>query len=384
MKLILHAGMPKAGSSALQATLTRAHYGLLSKGVLYPLTEEVNQNFAVAGVVSFDRLPRIYKQTYAAKPEALQSDFERYWRGIVAQIERYQPHTLVLSGEGFYRKFSAVEAERLKALLRPLAETIEAVIYVRRPSEYYLSSVQQNLKASHDIKSIRPLRYRAAIEPYLTTIADKTHVVPFAREALYRQDIAADFARRFLPECLPEVEAAAVGSINETVSAEAMSVLQSYRLHNHSDRDDIRTIDTGALLELLRKAERDAGVFTRPKLKTEVAEAIDAMSRDELIWLEDAFGVVFDGLDVSRLSPPGRRRFKPQTVENICEIDQEKRDRLLMLVLRRSLRYPAYYKFVPQWLLDVGRHTNNRIRRTGRTLLHNLPFAGGKGRSARR
>src|SRR4029077_586425 len=106
----------------------------------------------------------------------------------------------------------------------------------------------------------------------------------------------------------------------------------------HSDRDDIRTIDTGALLERLRKAERDAGVFTRPKLKTEVAEAIDAMSRDELIWLEDAFGVVFDGLDVARLSPPGGRRLKPQAVENICEIDQEKRDRLLMLVLRRSLR----------------------------------------------
>ena len=52
MKLILHAGMPKAGSSALQATLARAHYSLLKKGVLYPLTEHVNQNFAVAGVVS--------------------------------------------------------------------------------------------------------------------------------------------------------------------------------------------------------------------------------------------------------------------------------------------------------------------------------------------
>ena len=83
-----------------------------------------------------------------------------------------------------------------------------------------------------------------------------------------------------------------------------------------------------------------------------------------MIWLKDAFGVVFDGLDVSRLSSPGKRRFKPQAVENICEIDQEKRDRLLMLVLRRKLRYPAYYKFVPQWLLHVGRQTNNRIRRT--------------------
>ena len=81
----LHAGMPKAGSSALQATLARAHYSLLKKGVLYPLTEHVNQNFAVAGVVVFDRLPRVYKQAYATRPQALQPDFERYWQGIKAR-----------------------------------------------------------------------------------------------------------------------------------------------------------------------------------------------------------------------------------------------------------------------------------------------------------
>jgi hypothetical protein len=381
MKLILHAGMPKAGSSALQATFARAHFGLLKKGVLYPLTEHVNQNFAVAGVVVFDRLPRVYKQAYAARPQTLQPDFERYWQGIKAQVQRHRPHTLVLSGEAFYRKFSTAEVGRLKALFGPLAETIEVVIYVRRPSEYYLSSVQQSLRASHDIKSVRPVKYRAAIEPYLTGIADKTHVIPFVRDALYHNDIAADFAGRLIPECLAEVEAAAVGPLNETVSAEAMSVLQSYRLQNHSELDDIRTRDTGILLELLRQTERDAGLFTRPKLKAEVAETIDAMSRDDVVWLKESFGVSFDGLDVSRLNGVGRRRLKPHTVESICEVDREKRDRLLMLVLRQSLRDPSYYNLMPQWLLNAGRRTSRRIRATTAFVLHNLPFLGEKNSS---
>ena len=266
----------------------------------------------------------------------------------------------------------------LKAIFGPLAETIEVVIYVRRPSEYYLSSVQQSLRASHDVKSVRPIKYRAAIEPYLTGIANKTHVIPFARDTLYHNDIAADFAWRLIPECLAEVEAAAVGPLNETVSAEAMSVLQSYRLQNHSELDDIRTKDTGILLELLRQTERDAGLFTRPKLKGGSGGNHRRHVSRRRGLAQGIFGVSFDGLDVSRLNGVGRRRLKPQTVESICEVDREKRDRLLMLVLRQSLRDPSYYNLMPQWLLNAGRRTSHRIRATTAFVLHNLPFVAGR------
>ena len=60
MKIILHAGMPKAGSTALQVTLRRAHLSLLRKGVLYPITDEGHDNFAITGVVNYSAASAIY------------------------------------------------------------------------------------------------------------------------------------------------------------------------------------------------------------------------------------------------------------------------------------------------------------------------------------
>jgi hypothetical protein len=244
MRIILHAGMPKAGSTALQMTLKNARARLLRRGVLYPDTTEGHQNFAIAGVVSYRRLPRGYRRVYADKQDTLECDFKKYWNNILSQIGRYGPHTLVLSGEAFYRSFSEDEIDKLNKLLRPLAEQVKVVIYARRPSEYYLSSVQQGLRASHKLKPIRPISYRATIEPYLNYIADELSVIPFVRNELYGRDIALDFASRFIPDCLEEVSASAAGPTNETVSAEAMSILQSYRSQNHADRVDIHTADT--------------------------------------------------------------------------------------------------------------------------------------------
>ena len=62
-----------------------------------------------------------------------------------------------------------------------------------------------------------------------------------------------------------------------------------------------------------------------PTTAREVAEAIDAMSRDDLVWLTESFGVSFDGLDFSRLNGIGGSRVKPQNVESICEVEGEAR-----------------------------------------------------------
>src|SRR5262245_57414050 len=335
MKIILHAGMPKAGSTALQQTLRRAHSRLLRRGVLYPITTEGHQNFAVAGVVPFSRLPRGYKRVYATKQGALDSDFKKYWGRILAQIERYNPHTLVLSGEAFYRSFSAEEINNLERLLGPLAEILEVVIYVRRPSEYYLSSVQQQLRASHKVKSLRSIRYRATIEPYYNQIADKLHVIPFVRSELYGNDIALDLAARLIPDCLQDILVCMAGSTNETVSAEAMSILQSYRNHNHSTRADVHTIDTAELLDIICHVERSAGLYSRPKLRPEIAMTVDLLSKD-VLWLKDTFGVSFAGLDESSMKGKVPQLPQPQAVDEICEVDSDKRDRLLMLVLHQT------------------------------------------------
>ena len=121
-------------------------------------------------------------------------------------------------------------------------------------------------------------------------------MIPFVRNELYGGDIALDFASRFIPDCLQDVEACAAGSINETVSAEAMSILQSYRIENHSDRSDIHTEDTSILLDVIREIEMKSGLFTRPKLKPEIASLVDRLSRD-VFWLRNKFGVSYENID---------------------------------------------------------------------------------------
>jgi hypothetical protein len=349
MRLILHAGMPKAGSSALQVALKRARRSLLRKGVLYPLTVPVsavllapNHNFMVAGITSFERLPRHYRQVFAADRETLEKRFERYWKRITAQIRHHQPHTVILSGEAFSRKFTANEVTKLKTLVSPWANQIEIVFYVRRPSEYYLSSLQQRLKASHIVRSVKPNFYRRTIEQY-GQIADKIHVIPCVRSTLYEGDIGADFAWRLVPDCLAEIRAAAKGTVNETLSAETMSILQSYRLHNHNSRKDIQTVDTEVLISLLGNIERGLGMFTRPKLKAGFADAIDSFFSDDLVWLESSFGVSFDGLDLARLNSLAKERISPEAVESICEVDQVKREKLVTLLIHHLIERNPFF-----------------------------------------
>ena len=51
MRLILHIGMPKAGSTALQTAFAEARRPLRAAGILYP-KGAFNHNFLIAGMVT--------------------------------------------------------------------------------------------------------------------------------------------------------------------------------------------------------------------------------------------------------------------------------------------------------------------------------------------
>ena len=61
VRIILHIGMPKAGSTALQAALAAARRPLGKAGVLYP-KGAFNHNFLVAGIAPVNRLGRVFAQ----------------------------------------------------------------------------------------------------------------------------------------------------------------------------------------------------------------------------------------------------------------------------------------------------------------------------------
>jgi hypothetical protein len=75
----------------------------------------------------------------------------------------------------------------------------------------------------------------------------------------------------------------------------------------------------------------------RPRLKEDIADRIDHGTVD-LLWLRNEWGIAFRGIDYGQIRPDDAilsERFpaKDALVEDICHVDVELRDRLVMVAL---------------------------------------------------
>ena len=98
-RLLLHIGMPKTGTSALQDTFAQGRSKLAEYGILYPEIVRTNHDILAAGYRPLSDLGRQYKQLYERQPEKLQADFREWWLGVKSEVERRRPETVILSGE---------------------------------------------------------------------------------------------------------------------------------------------------------------------------------------------------------------------------------------------------------------------------------------------
>jgi hypothetical protein len=323
MRVILHIGMPKTGSSALQRAFVATRRQLRKKGILYP-KGTLNHNFLIAGLAAPDRIGRVFDQHYDGDHEAVRSDFADFWRNIVQSVERHSPSVVVLSAESLFGQVGLPGAANLRTLLAPLGGRTEVVCYVRRPSDYYLSMVQQRLKAAWTMRPVGPVGYRAPLESAMAA-ADAVHVVRYDRSLFPQGDIVADFASRFMPEAAADLCAVADPKVNTSMSAEAMDIVQAFRRDHHRDEDDRFTPDTGMLRRRLAEREAELGGVRRPQLLPHVRGLVDQSSVD-LIWLRDTFGIVFDGIDYGAIGPASG--FHPKSVGDVCVVDPERREAL--------------------------------------------------------
>ena len=339
MKLILHIGMPKAGSSALQSSLRKASPQLCRRGLLYPGGGELpkNHNMLVCSFVPPPELPRVLRQVYGGDKRRVRPAFEGFMRTLEAAVEQNKPDILVLSGEMLFRKFGTQRARALKRALSRLSDEVTVVAYVRSPAQYYLSLVPQALKASSRISHPRPVPYRWELESY-TRITDDIHVVAYERSALLDGDITRDFLHRFAPGRGDALGRKQLQQRNQTISAEGMDILHRYRCRNHAGADDVFTKDTDALRRAIEALEAAEGPH-RPTLHPEIARYVNGASVD-LIWLRDRHGIVFADVDYDQIAGDLPRPPPPQSIAEICPVDAGRRDRMLAAILEREAEAP--------------------------------------------
>lgn len=336
MRVVLHIGSNKTGTTSLQRALHAGRDLLAREGILYPRSPDGSSTHALllAGMYHPDHVPRLERQF----PKSAAARAELVSR-IREEVRSGRPGTLVLSSEGFFRPLAPGALERLEGELRGLgAASVEVAVYLRRPSEKYLSSLQQSIKASSRFPLPASSAYREVLEPYVAVFgAGSVKARRFDRATLAGGDITEDFCRWHLGSA----GATLAGRLarfrsNATLSAESMDIVRRFREAFYPGEDGRFNSATNALVRALLRLDFLHGA-PRPRLREAVAAGIDAASAADLRWVEEVLGLALPtSVDAGAL--PGATR-----LADLVTIKPDLRAALL-----RSLARSAW-AFRPGW-----------------------------------
>lgn len=136
LKLIIHAGTPKTGTTSLQIYLDKKHHKLRKKGILYPHNLEKIHN------------PTAPKHQWFEKNLVTTNEvsFLENFRNIISQVTN-DTHTIILSSEGIYNYWWDFPDES-KSLLCELSSVfdIDVWIWFREPLAFIESYYKQCIR----------------------------------------------------------------------------------------------------------------------------------------------------------------------------------------------------------------------------------------------
>lgn len=329
MKLVLHVGLPKTGTTALQATLSQNQEVLLRDGYFYPrLSTGWDHN--VLSVPFLQRLPRVYRGAFKSQQSARAAAY-RAWGRLGRTVSDVPAHTLVISGEYFWR-ITAHQRFRthLKEFL-PGVTNINVVAYLRRPSDYYLSMLQQGLHASSRVRRVRREQYSPPLKSFAR--AGQLLLREFSPGALEHGDIVDDFMEHALHSGVPLVRRGV--RRNASLSAEAMVILQEYRRSIYPAEEHRMTLQSDHLVHTLRDVDSELKM-PRPQLQPEVAAYLDQPHEDD-VQLKRCFGFEFRSPTSTREAPFVAEPAQLATLVEVVVVDPERLQVLRATLLHRLL-----------------------------------------------
>lgn len=304
MRTILHIGMSKTGTTAVQDSFARSRAYLASRGVLYPRnpegTNQRNHQVIACGLAPLRRLSREFHSRYGDQ-KAARAAYRAFVDVLRAQVAEVRPAGLVLSGESMFRALGKTGGGRLRDLVGAFGGETRIVAYVRRPSEHFLSHIQQAMRFSHAPRMARSREILPVLDAYAALFgAAALDARAFRRDLMAGGDVIEDIRARHLDDLGVAADGLRPpGFANESLSAEASDISRRYRRAFH-EGDDRFSPDSRTLLAELAAIDAKLGA-ERPRLRPGLAEAIDHATAEPLM-LRDRHGIEFAGIDYARLA----------------------------------------------------------------------------------
>lgn len=142
-EVLLHIGTYKTGTTFLQAVFAGNFDRLLKHGILYPVTCRSTKAPTSHGRL----LPRYRGDRF------IPSDG---WKELHEEIERHQPHKVLLSAEGFCRPHPTSERlmlERVRWIRSKLPCPVTIIVYLREKHSYLASHYAHKVKKGVETRS---------------------------------------------------------------------------------------------------------------------------------------------------------------------------------------------------------------------------------------
>lgn len=190
-RVILHIGLPKTGSSSIQASLSGVDTGDVR---VARLGDNLFHNLPLATLLSDDPARMRQHLNRGHSPEAVEERRARWDSALTEELARDTP-TLVLSSE----IISNVRPENLHALadrIEASGRRLDLFAYVRDPVSLYGSALQQRLKLfDRTPHRFDPFQYRKRLEPWLDRLPrDQITLRDFAPDQMTGGSPVQDFA----------------------------------------------------------------------------------------------------------------------------------------------------------------------------------------------
>lgn len=213
-QIYLHVGMPKAGSSSIQASLA----GYEREGTRYAQLGAVNHTRLVAQAL--DPEWSVWPVAGLSQEEKLAKS-EASLAALTSELRRPGTGALIISGEGI-SVLSFEQIKALKQLLDEYADRTVVLAYIREPVSFTASLIQQIVALGLDSSNLALPKYREKFEKFLVLFGQENVVFrSFSTEALVDGSVVSDFCAQVgIPR-----DAIVEQRTNDRLSLEAVQLL---------------------------------------------------------------------------------------------------------------------------------------------------------------
>lgn len=350
---LLHIGTYKTGTSSIQELLAQAQGRGTLRPACYPIPDGGrNQSSLAALYLPHSRLPRFFRTDFPEDGPRLQRMRNRYRRAFFDEIRLAD--NAIVSSENLTR-LRPTEIRQLRSDFEAVGfRSFVIVLYIRDPANFYLSQVQQDLKASGQVANPQTFSYpfRQVAENWEEIFPGDLIVRHYRSSPDY--DVVEDFSELLLDRLGVRLPTRRV-RLNASISAEGMEIMQRYRRAFWPGSDDVFTPESDRLVGLLQQLSGSVAGQSVPRLKPDVAARIRAHHRADAEFIRDRYGV---DLALHEAGEAPSLPAGPLRVSDILQdLDPEVVTALLLHLVGSGLVEAPRYRVSRRIVKRIGRET---------------------------